>query len=538
MTAIEDRLRDLRRSVSPPDLPTADQVAGRGQRRRHQRRAVRMLGVLAVLAVVPLAVARLSGDRDEGRVVSGGASDALATVRAAVGRTLAAGSYEIDVVTTMMTQPGTASCAVLVGPSSSPPESTCVTPGPLTNRFTGHAIVNLEPYAMVAETTSPNLGAITTHVNSTHVWQLGGATVGYGPGTPGLSLADYSSQVVGTLGRGPGAEAMISIASRGGRLYLEEEAIASAEPADTGSVDGVPVTYYDVTIDLTRLVDAPNLSDIQRQTIAAALRLLEESGYRGTTERIGVDDTGHVREVNATTSFDDGSSTVSQSVLSNFGCAPKVYMPNETPPPASGPPRCATTTTGSPSTATAPSTVTAPPSTATAPSTTASPSMTTAPSGDSAACGTPPYFGSAPGWETVQFPQTGVSATAANIPLGPNTQSGDAPWDTVERLDEGDVLLYAMVWPGGKADLPPRELPLSLDDAEPGGLEGQPEDVYADRLQAQVGGWNIDLLVFYGGGVPTAAPAVPSVSVASEPSAEHRATAQEQLARLEVPPPC
>jgi hypothetical protein len=519
MTAIEDRLRDLRRSVSPPDLPTADQVARRGRHRRGRRRAVRALSVLTVLALVPLVMIRLNGDGDEGQVVSGGPRDALATVQAAVGRTSAAGSYEIDLVTTM-TQPGTSSCAVLLAPNSTlRRESTCMTLGPLTNRFTGHAIVNLEPYAMVSETRS-GLGAITTHVNSTHVWQLGGATGGYGPGKPGLSLADYSGLVVGTLGRGPGALAMISIASRGGYLYLEEEAIASAEPAGTGTVGDDPVTYYDVTIDVTRLVDAPNLSDIQRQTIAAALPLLEESGYRGTTERIGVDDLGHVREANATTKFDDGSSTVGHSVLSNFGCAPRVYMPNETPSETMAPTPCDASTTPAPSATTAAS-----------PSTTTVPSTTTAPTGDSAAsCGAVPYFGPAPGWETVQ---TGASATAASIALGPNTRSGDAPWDTVERLEEGDVLLYAMFWPAGGADLPPRELPLSLDDAQPGGLEGQPDDVYADRLGAQVDGWNIDLLVFYGGGDSTGMPPVPS-----EPSADHRAAAQEQLARLAVPPPC
>jgi hypothetical protein len=150
-----------------------------------------------------------------------------------------------------------------------------------------------------------------------------------------------------------------------------------------------------------------------------------------------------------------------------------------------------------------------------------------------ASCGTPPYFRPAPGWETVQFPQTGVAATAANIPLGPNTRLGDAPWDTVERLEAGDLVLYAMFWPMGKADKPPRDLPLSLDDAQPGGLEGQPDDVYADRLLAQVDGWNIDLLVFYGG---TDTAGVPPVH--SEPSAEARADAQEQLARLEVPPSC
>ncbi|HZA78568.1 MAG TPA: hypothetical protein VE623_19485 [Acidimicrobiales bacterium] len=112
----------------------------------------------------------------------------------------------------------------------------------------------------------------------------------------------------------------------------------------------------------------------------------------------------------------------------------------------------------------------------------------------------------------------------------PNTLSGDAPWDTVERLGEGDVLLYAMFWPAGKADLPPREFPLSLDDAQPGGLEGQPDHIYAERLGAQVNGWNMDLLIFYGGTDPTGVP-----PYHTEPSAEARTAAQEQLARLVVP---
>ena len=80
------------------------------------------------------------------------------------------------------------------------------------------------------------------------------------------------------------------------------------------------------------------------------------------------------------------------------------------------------------------------------------------------------------------------------------------------------------------ATFPPRELPLSLEDAEPGGLEGQPDHIYAERLQAQVNGWNIDLLVFYGGTAPTEVP-----PGHTEPSAQTVAAAQEQLARLVVP---
>lgn len=145
-----------------------------------------------------------------------------------------------------------------------------------------------------------------------------------------------------------------------------------------------------------------------------------------------------------------------------------------------------------------------------------------------------PRFLPAPGWEVVQG---GLSTTAANIPLGPNTRSGGPPWDTVDRLEEGDVVLYARVAPAGKntavdAEFPPGELPLSLDDAQPGGgLEGQPDNTYADQLLVQVNGWNLNLHVFYGGTDPTGVP--PSHP---DPSTETRAVAQEQLARLEVPP--
>jgi hypothetical protein len=141
-----------------------------------------------------------------------------------------------------------------------------------------------------------------------------------------------------------------------------------------------------------------------------------------------------------------------------------------------------------------------------------------------------PRFRPAPGWETVQ---TGTSATAANVALGPYSLEGGFPGDTLERLKEGGVVLWAMFSPMGRfpaqdEEVPPRELPLSLDDAQHGGFfEGQPGHIWADRVLAQVNGWNIDVWIFYGGGNPTADPA--------EPAAEARAAAQEQLARLAVP---
>ena len=150
-----------------------------------------------------------------------------------------------------------------------------------------------------------------------------------------------------------------------------------------------------------------------------------------------------------------------------------------------------------------------------------------------------PRFLPSPGWETfetgVTSPPQAPAAVAANVPLGPATLSGNVPWDTVERLEAGDVVLFAMFVPTGEssavdANFPRRELPLSLDAAQPGGLEGQPDDIYAERLLAQVNGWNIDLLIFYGDTEPTGEP-----PTHIDPSAETRAVAQGQLARLVVP---
>jgi hypothetical protein len=172
--------------------------------------------------------------------------------------------------------------------------------------------------------------------------------------------------------------------------------------------------------------------------------------------------------------------------------------------------------------------------TTTAPTTTAP--TTTAPTATAAPTANFPGFLPAPGWQTVTTPSA-ASATAANIPLGPYSLEGSVPWDTVERLQDGDIVLFALVYPMGNtavdANFPTRELPLSLDDSVTDinyNFEGQPDHIYADRLGAQVSGWNIDLLIFYGGGDPTAVP-----PVRSEPSTEARAAAQEQLERLVVP---
>jgi hypothetical protein len=344
----------------------------------------------AAVVLVIVAVPLVSFALDDGSTSTPGPdhkalvdTDPLAAVRAALGQTFAAGSYESDTVSES-TSTLRSSCGSLGGSLGGPGVTVvtrpiCPTAPPVTQRFETHTIVNFEPYAMKSQTQSSSLGAITTHLNSTTVWQLGGATVGYSTGNPGIPLPNYVAQVLGTLGPGPGAMAMLSLASRGGYLNLEEESIASATPAGTGTVRDVEVTYYDVTIDIKKLADAPDLSDVQRATIEAAIPKLEQAGYTGTQERIGIDAQGYIRSVYATTSFADGSTWVRHSVLYNFGCAPKVTMPNEPPAPPTTTP-CVpppTTTTEPPTTTSAPpaSTTSTPASSTT--STSAPPSTTT-----------------------------------------------------------------------------------------------------------------------------------------------------------------
>jgi hypothetical protein len=159
-------------------------------------------------------------------------------------------------------------------------------------------------------------------------------------------------------------------------------------------------------------------------------------------------------------------------------------------------------------------------------------------SDDNASTEPGPRFDPAPGWETSQV---GLLATAANVPLGPDAQTSNLPaHDTIQRLEDGEVLIQATFirpresWGDDAArGFPPSQLPLSLDNALTDiTFEGQPEHIYADRVGATVNGWNVDVLIFYGGGDPTAVP--PN---RAQPSAETRAAAQEQLARLVPPAP-
>jgi hypothetical protein len=114
--------------------------------------------------------------------------------------------------------------------------------------------------------------------------------------------------------------------------------MTAAQQVGTGTVDGVAVTNYRVTIDLSSELNRTTLSDEQRTTISDALAILKQQGYAGTTEIVSVDALGFIRETKTVATFDNGGSVTSDSVLSDIGCAGTVIPGNPVPTPA--PPGC------------------------------------------------------------------------------------------------------------------------------------------------------------------------------------------------------
>ncbi len=66
---------------------------------------------------------------------------------------------------------------------------------------------------------------------------------------PGASLSGFAGLVEGTLGARQGALAMGGLSSPTGYLDLDQSMITGADQTGTGTVDGVPVTIYEISID-------------------------------------------------------------------------------------------------------------------------------------------------------------------------------------------------------------------------------------------------------------------------------------------------
>ncbi len=270
------------------------------------------------------------------------------------------------------------------GPTSSPATSELCTasgiggPSPgVTSPTTGHGTINTDPFAMVAVSNVPGLGEITLRDNGTDVWEYGGADYGLAAGSSasgsGASLSGFASLVEGTLGTRQGALAMGGLSSPTGYLDLDQSMVNGADQTGTGTVDGVLVTIYTISIAPGQGENIPGLSAEEAKTIADSDAILKQQGFTGSTVQVSIDASGYIRQTRSVAHFSDGSTTSSEATFSDFGCAGTVLMPGQTgdtAPPAG----CVSPDTGvAPSTTTTSTT----PASTTVPSTTPPPTSTT-----------------------------------------------------------------------------------------------------------------------------------------------------------------
>jgi hypothetical protein len=345
---------------------------------------------VAVLAAVAVPVVLALGT---GRTMTAkGAHDhrglARHRVLAALDTTIASGSFNIafsqqpltaptSTTTTTTTQcPGPQTYTTTPGSSISDTGGTVVITEPPTSSLcypveegpglaiSGQGTIDTDPFAMVVETNVPGFGQITLRDNGTDVWELGGGNYGLTPGSgetgPGSSLPGFAGLVEGTLGAREGATDMMVLANPTGYLELDENAISSADQVGTDTVDGVPVTVYKITLDPAQEATVAGANADEASAIQAALAVLKQEGYTGTSVDIAIDAGGYIRQTTSTAMFADGSSQTSTTTFSDFGCAGTVLMPGQTG--SSSPPAgCVSPdTSGSPSTAPpAPTTATA-----------------------------------------------------------------------------------------------------------------------------------------------------------------------------------
>ncbi len=206
---------------------------------------------------------------------------------------------------------------------------------PLDPVVRGTGTINTGPFAMVA---SANIGSgldVGVRVSSDVVYERASTDNGLAPASSdaagsGTALPGFAGLTESTLGSREGAVAMMGMASPTGYLDLVQPAVGAASQTGTASVDGVPVTNYQVTNDLGQLAGAAGTSSAQAQAITDALGVLESQGYTANTAVVSIDGAGFIRQVKSTDTFRDGGSVTLSATFSDFGCAGTVLMPGQT----------------------------------------------------------------------------------------------------------------------------------------------------------------------------------------------------------------
>jgi hypothetical protein len=381
MADLSDDIRSfMQRGITPvtfEEISSGHQVP-RPPRRRTLARVASVAVVLAVAVPVIAALSSSGSMAHKHKTADKHSRLARHRVLAALDTTIASGSFTINFSQTPATPATSQTTTTTTCPnfnagsvSGSLQGSAPVTSTPDGNQMAllcgsvdggpglaiaGQGTVDTNPFAMVVQTQVPGLGEIVLRDNGTSVWELGGGEYGLSPGSttsgPGSSLSGFAGLVEGTLGARQGASDMMVLANPTGYLELDENAITSADQVGSDTVDGVPVTVYQVQLNAAQEATVTGANADQASAIRDALKVLQAQGYTGTSVKIAIDAGGYIRRTVSTAMFSDGSTQTSQTIFSDFGCAGTVLMPGQqgaTTPPAG----CVspdTTTTTSPTT--------------------------------------------------------------------------------------------------------------------------------------------------------------------------------------------
>jgi hypothetical protein len=430
--------------VGDDDGAFLDAMPLRTPRRTTRRPVVVAAASLLLLAAVGVSVGLVvagTGAPGSGphRSSNTDASGARARIVSALGATTSAGNWNITYSYTQI--PGRSSATT----TSAPPAMTCptsmpssagsdtgcsilVVPGSLMPddenvTVTGTGVIDVNPKAMVTTADPSDFGTVIIRLDSSKLWELGsddggglapGSSVG---STGGQSISGFAPLVESTLGAREGAVAMLGIASPTGYLVLDEQEITSVTPAGQGTVDGQPVTEYQVGADASQLENDPSATSEEIATIRAAIAKLQSQGLSGTGTEVAVDAQGFIVQSITTYQFSDGGSVTVKADFSNFGCAGTVLMPGQSGP-TTPPANCVSPDTPD-STTTSTSTSTSNATTTTA-SSAASTSTTDAPTS------TPTTIGIAP-TPTTTPTATGSPTTSTSIAGSSTTTTSTLP---------------------------------------------------------------------------------------------------------------
>ncbi|HEX4127355.1 MAG TPA: hypothetical protein VHX67_07235, partial [Acidimicrobiales bacterium] len=236
-----------------------DEGPGSARIHANRRRAGIVLGVAASVALigVPIGLLAAAGPgpatqsaRQHHVTVSGGL--AKRSVLAALSATTDSGNFAFtyqlnETPYTNNSSQGSLSCA---GPACP------TTPTMQSTEVQGSGTIDTDPMAMAASAAISSNGVsglqVGVRVDSTTVWEVSDSDNGLTPEDSeggGSALAGFAGLVESTLGQREGAVAMMGMASPTGYLDLEQPAVTSATEVGTATVDGVPVTQYELAID-------------------------------------------------------------------------------------------------------------------------------------------------------------------------------------------------------------------------------------------------------------------------------------------------